>query len=814
MRHAFPLDHTPSQTRPTATVARAARSLLLGLAALSATWTLAVQPAAAALTATSAGAAPQAPAAVPLDPQALQMAPLATVAPGAAVVPPHQIFPTTAQPGTPVPGGRRQTLSFAELGALAPLQLRGVDSQSGVDFAVRADEVVTGAVLHLVYSYSPGLLPDLSQIKVLLNGEVAATLPVPREQGGVTLTRDIPIDPRYITEFDHLNLQLIGHYTRQCEAPTNSVLWATISNASSIELTYASLPVKADLAQLPLPFFDRRDVRRLELPFVFGVQPDARTLESAGIVASWFGALSGYRGALFPVSIGNLPATGNAVVLGTPDQLPAGIQAPPLNGPTIAVVQRSAPAQGSLLLVLGRDENELKIAARSLGLGGQTFSGTATTVSQLSDPVLRTPYDAPNWVPTSHPVTLGELAGTSSLTAVGYQADAIRINMRIPPDLFMWGTKGAPLDLRYRYTVRPKADRSSLDISLNNGFVTSIPIPPVSTLLQAVNQILPIYTPEATASAHYHLHIPPALLASRAQLAMHFFYDIPDTGECTGRLMPNVTGEIDPQSSIDLSDFAHYMALPDLAAFANSGFPYTRLADLSGTAVILPDAPDANDDSVYLFEMGHMGASTGYPVTAVTVGSASSVDQFADKDLIVIGAPGRQALLQRWAESMPFSGDNQALHFTLSELRHRFAYWWHGPHGLPHAAAPVSLSQVADDQDAFLVGFESPLKRLRSVVALISQPGQSQNDLMGALLDADVLPSVQGALDIVHGHTVTVVSNGNAYFVGHLPILDYLRWIFSLHPLLLTFGALIVSLVLAALFYSILRAIAARRVKS
>jgi cellulose synthase operon protein B len=66
----------------------------------------------------------------------------------------------------------------------------------------------------------------------------------------------------------------------------------------------------------------------------------------------------------------------------------------------------------------------------------------------------------------------------------------------------------------------------------------------------------------------------------------------------------------------------------------------------------------------------------------------------------------------------------------------------------------------------------------------------------------------------VHGRTVSVVSNGQTYFVGHLPIIDYLRWIFSLHPLLLTFGALIASLVLAALFYRILRAIAARRIQS
>ncbi len=59
----------------------------------------------------------------------------------------------------------------------------------------------------------------------------------------------------------------------------------------------------------------------------------------------------------------------------------------------------------------------------------------------------------------------------------GYDADAVRVNLRVPPDLFMWHTKGAPIDLRYRYTVRPLRDRSSLNISVNDGFVQSLPIP-------------------------------------------------------------------------------------------------------------------------------------------------------------------------------------------------------------------------------------------------------------------------------------------------------------------------------------------------
>jgi hypothetical protein len=648
---------------------------------------------------------------------------------------------------------------------------------------------------------------------VLINGEVAATLPVPRDQAGMLVARDVSIDPRFITEFNHLNVQLIGHYTQQCEDPSNSSLWATVSNASSLDLTYAFLASKPDLAALPAPFFDRRDVRRLELPFVFAQKPSAQTLEAAGAVASWFGALAGYRGALFPAQIDNAPLSGNAVVFATPDSRPAGVNIPEVSGPTIAVVEREAPARGRLLLVLGRNDAELETAARALGMGQNAFSGESATVTQLTDLQPRRPYDAPNWLPTDRPVRFGELAEARDLTVSGYDADAVRVNLRVPPDLFMWQTKGVPIDLGYRYTVRPAPDRSSLNISVNNGFVQSLRIPAVSSSTFDLGQYFTRVMPDRTAAARREIYVPPLLLTPRAQLRLHFYYDIPKTGECQGRVLDNVVGAIDPNSTIDLSGFPHYMALPDLAAFANGGFPFTRMADLSQTAVILPNEAGSADYSLYLLEMGRMGASTGYPATGVTVTTAADVDRFADKDLLILGSPGRQPLLQRWAKSMPFSGDADRRSFQLTDVGFKLVDWWHGPHGVERSPARADLSLVSSNGDALITGFESPLRKDRSAVALVSAAGQSDADLSAALLDNDLLPDIQGAMAVIHGRNVTVTSNGEAYYVGHLSPLHYMRWALSSHPLLLVLGGLAAALVIAALFYRALRSIAARRLR-
>ncbi|WP_175816440.1 cellulose biosynthesis cyclic di-GMP-binding regulatory protein BcsB [Burkholderia diffusa] len=750
----------------------------------------------------SGDAAPPSPA-VPVGPATARPALLADPVPAADAARRRSgTLPTTAEPGTLVPGGRRQALTFADLGARDPLQLRGTDGQNGIAFSVRRDEVVMGATLHLAYSYSPALLPDLSQLKVLINGEVAATLPLPAAQAGMMVARDVSIDPRFVTEYNHLNVQLIGHYTKECEDPANSSLWATVSNASRLELTYASLPERPELGVLPAPFFDSRDVRRLELPFAFAARPPRETLEAAGIVASWFGALASYRGARFPARPGGLPESGNAVVFATADDHLDGVTLPAIDGPALAVVERQAPAHGQLLLVLGRTPGEVKVAALTLALGSKTLAGTHATVSRLEQVAPRVPYDAPNWLSSTRPVRIGELAEGRALSVSGYDADAVRIDLRVAPDLFTWDTRGAPIDLRYRYTPTLRADRSSLNLSVGDAFVKALPIPARETSRWSLSRYLPFV---ANGIDRATLHVPPLLLTPRTPLQLHFFYEIPDMGRCTGRLLQNVAGSIDPDSTIDVSSFPHYKALPDLAAFANSGFPFTRMADLSDTAVVLPAEPTSDVYGLYLLAMGRMGVSTGYPVSGVTVTDAADVGAFASKDLLILGAPDTQPLLTRWATRMPFGKDPDGGLFGGAEAA--------PSPGAERERVRAGLSIVSDGTRALIAGFESPLRRTRSAVALISATGHADEVLGRALLDDDMLTSVQGAMVVIRDRTVTVTSNETSYHVGALPPITYLRWFLSGRPLLLALFSVLAAFVAAALFYRLLRARAARRLK-
>ena len=142
----------------------------------------------------------------------------------------------------------------------------------------------------------------------------------------------------------------------------------TYVNGGRVANETRTLKLGDELALLPAPFFDARDNRRLELPVVLPKAASQQQLRSAGVVASWFGALAGYRSARFPVSIDELPQR-NAVVFVSGGRLPTGLsaeQVPPVEVPTIAVIAHPQDPHVKLLLIQGKDDAQLKLAADAL----------------------------------------------------------------------------------------------------------------------------------------------------------------------------------------------------------------------------------------------------------------------------------------------------------------------------------------------------------------------------------------------------------------------------------------------------------------
>ncbi|HCT07073.1 MAG TPA: cellulose synthase regulator BcsB, partial [Pseudomonas sp.] len=543
------------------------------------------------------------------------------------------------------------SLTLKQLGRRDTMNLQGVESSDSVNFDIRADQVVTGAQLLLNYSYSPALLADLSQINVLVNDEVAASLPLPKEGAGTAQQAVVQIPPHLITEFNRLRLQFIGHYSMSCEDPLHSSLWAKISNTSELKVQVSSIQLKDDLSVLPLPFFDKRDARQVNLPFVFATAPDNATLEAAATLSSWFGAMASYRGATFPTAYGTIPAKGNAIVLVlSPNAVDVnGVKVAQATGPTLNLIANPNDPQGKLLIVSGRDGAELKRAATAVALGSPVLAGNSVVIDKLESLAPRRPYDAPNWVPSDRPVRLGELVELKKLSVSGYNPGAINVDFRLPPDLFNWREEGVPLHLKYRYTPQQVSTNSSLLVGLDDQFMKSMPLPSITNLADG-KTLLSMMQKDNTLPREATVLLPISSASPMSKLQLRFMYDYIKEGECRDIIVDNMRGAIDPDSSLDISGYQHFIAMPNLGVFNDAGFPFTRLADLSESAVVLPDTFGTDELSAYLTILGRFGESTGYPATAVKVVQAKDVQSVADKDLLVIATGADQPLFKQWQQ--------------------------------------------------------------------------------------------------------------------------------------------------------------------
>ncbi|HDG1686272.1 TPA: cellulose biosynthesis cyclic di-GMP-binding regulatory protein BcsB [Kluyvera cryocrescens] len=703
---------------------------------------------------------------------------------------------------------RNVKLSFAQI-APPPgsMVLRGANPNGGIEFGMRSDEVVSKALLNLTYTPSPSLLPVTSQLKVYLNDELMGVLPVTKEQLGQKVTTQIAIDPLYITDFNRVRLEFIGHYRDVCENPANSTVWLDVGRGSSLDLTYQSLKVRNDLSHFPVPFYDARDNRALNLPMVFAGSPDLQQQQAAAIVASWFGSKAGWRGQTFPVMYNTLPDR-NAIVFATNDHRPDFLRDhPAVKAPTIEMIDHPNNPYMKLLVVFGRDDKDLLKAAQGIAAGNILFRGNSVTVNEVKPLLARVPYDAPNWVRTDRPVTFGELKTyEQQLQSTGMEPASINLSLNLPPDLYLLRSTGIDMDLKYRYTMPAVKDSSRMDISLNNQFLQSFSL----NSTQDINKLmmrLPVL--QGLLDGKNDVSIPALRLGAMNQLRFDFQYANPMPG---GNIDSCVTFQpvqnhvvLGDDSTIDFSHYYHFLPMPDLRTFANAGFPFTRMADLSDTAIVMPKKPSEEQLSTLLNTVAVIGGQTGLAGTSMTIIDDGSQIKDKDADLLLIGSippslkdDKKVDLLvdatQSWVKTPIRHNDLPSIYLDADDR-----------------SASVQTEISSSGPMAAIVGFESPYYKQRSVVALLADSDKGYDLLNDALNDSGKRAAMFGSVSVIRESGVNSLRVGDVYYVGHLPWFERIWFALSNHPVLLAIFAAISIVLLAWVMWRLLRIISRRR---
>ena len=709
--------------------------------------------------------------------------PRSSQAPTPAPLPEQRIFPPPVRAQTlpapyPILIGAAETgqqmIRLADMGRPDGVRLEGTSTQGSVTFSTRQDDTFTSARISLVLSYSAAVARDDGELSVYLNNELLGSSELGKKVGA-KLHLEFSFNPAFLTNENRLTIKfaLKGQGASACRVARDKTFWVKIEPASFVYLSSARLPLADELANLPRPFFDATDPLALTLPFVLPPGPEPGVVQAAGIVAGYFGLLAQYKGATFPVVFNGVPA-GNAVVLVQGDHYPAGIASIPGEGPRVAMITNPSQIDSKLLLIIGANAEELQTAAATLALGTSRLSGGWSEAREGLRP-LRKPYDAPAWISTDHPVRLGDLTSPAALNGLRI-ADAPQVSFRTAPDLFFGALSGGSLYLRLH-----RADDSWIDAGASRVFIDlngrSVGEVPMEARLKVLSRLKEWMFPGKADDRVSPVLLPGYQLFSANRLVFNFDLRAKSSADCDALEWSDRTG-IDPDSVIDLTRVAHFAAFPNLALFANSGFPFTRLADLSDTAFVLPKAPSTDEVQAFLNMLGQIADATGLPATRFVVTSAEQVNSVADRNLIVIGLVSSEPLLRQWDthNSIRISGTGVVTVPRLNFLQRLVQPF--DPRAPSFSEAAVELAKASLGKPyAYLSSYWSPLDANRIVVAVGATDGTALVELTKQIGDPDLASRIQGDFFFLSGGKGEYFTSGRGTFVGQLPIWWKVQWL-------------------------------------
>jgi len=676
--------------------------------------------------------------------------------------------------------------SLQALGVKNPIRLVGADVNASVDFSFNTVRIVQRLRLKLHYSYSPLLNPESSYLKVSLNGKEVNSFPLSKEAANDAKVV-LEIDPVLLQEWNHLNLEFVSHLDQPfCDNPRSKKLWLQVDNVETlIEANAATLPVAKDLSLLPLQIFDKHDMHDMSIPFVFASQPAWEKLKSAGIMASWLGSMADWRTVHFPSHINAIP-NHNAIVLATVGENISGVTLPEVtNGlGVVKIIANPRNPEAYLLLVVGKDNKALVEVAKALVLTKKLPVGELWNVKSVNSSK-RLPFDAPAWLPVDQTIRLDAIVRPEALQAKGLFVRPYEMVLHLPPDLHRSPATTVPFNFLFASSNNDRYLRR-IDAYINGH---AFQFERFDKPEERLNGLL---------KGKVRLDIPTRRLTGKDTITVQFTFVDKELKSCDTVFVKDEV-RIDPGSTIDLAGLPQYVELPDLSYLAYTGYPYSKVADLSETAVLLPDMPDHFEIDSMLTLLGHIGNKTGYPATAVTVESIRNADKFANKDMLIIGSIARvRPLLDSWKSHLQVNllSDSQPFPQIGNGFFNRLRHW---------TEQSVLFNKLKGEPSMVLLGFESPLKSKRSVVMFTAK------DTTSLVKEVSLLNTLDKAKDF-NGDVVVIADEGTydtlfsfnwarKYSNGKLSVLDWFRDNKAHNPWLAALVAIVMTLLFASLAY-------------
>jgi hypothetical protein len=722
-----------------------------------------------------------APPAAPVAPAPVPVAPVVAVAPAAPSPIPAGLFgPPTPPPALP-PAVQHIDSFTRDFKVPEPDSIQPTIS---FPFNARVDRSLISAQVRLLFTPPTAHSDLIRAIKVFVNQEEIGSLmweDLMHHHEARTLT----VPPKLLGDRNTLMLKMIADGGGLCgEVPEG--VWRS-ARVIQVLTDAATVEMPNELALLPLPFVDRDFDRNGSLTFVLPTAKTGSTLELAGIVAGWFGTAAA-QDLVFPVRIGELPES-SAVVFVDSLQTATTLGLPAPEGPMVRMLDNPKfPNQNfKILMVAGQTPEELALAVHGFAAQAVPLEGDVVRYKEPPPAHPSQPYDAPWWIASGKAVSFEQYPqtpyeGSPNFALPGGRDGTIAVRFRAAPDLWTWPTEFVDLDLGYSVELAPGGSPPRLDVEFNNNFIATLPP------LDAVN---------GETNGRVNLRVRAEQIRGFNELQLHVRYPRL-AGECEARPDEQSKVSLSADSSLHTEAFDHFANLPNVGMFVHDGYPFTRVADLGETAIVLPSEPKPQEIATFLSFMAHFGTITGRVGDRVQLMTAEQLMETPslDKDLLLVGTMEDHPAMRRWSARLPLSmGPSSARAQLPSESNPILALW-------NNARAYFDLQRLKgvlfrERRFTAVMGLVSPLSPHRSalVVTASTVPLMPSVDKLIGVLETR---SRSGDLLIASGVQRWMFQIGPVYGEGHLSDWTAFRRFFAMQFVLL-FPGLILGAILIAI---------------
>jgi cellulose synthase (UDP-forming) len=449
------------------------------------------------------------------------------------------------------------------------------------------------------------------------------------------------------------------------------------------------------------------------------------------------------------------------------------LKIPGVPGPHTAVRDNPSDRYGKVLVISGETGEQLLTAARAIATGSYPKSSDSASLGdfQMSSPSLP-PYNSPRWLDAAGRNTLGAELNLEDLKVYG--SGSVNLYFRLAPDLYFGRRSYIPFRFRYRLNKWPSGTLAHISFRLNGVPINSRRLPEAA----------------GTNPQTELIGLPVQQLQAANTLTVEFVID----NKRSQAVQTYAEESVLRDSMIDLSGLDHFTEMPRLDLFVNAGYPFTKYADLSHTAIVLPVNLAPQQISLFLSILGFFGARTGFPALRTTVLYPDQLRMGLEKDVLALNPSAYTSQLVDLSGSVRMKDGRVDLSNSRGPLDR--IPWTRESTERGRATAIINADPTPE---GFVSQFESPLKSGSSVVAIDTVDATNGEAFEQLFVKGTGVSKVYGSVSILQGGLLHSFNIGQAsYSTGHLRGDERTRiWInrhyFTIPPILFLIAFLIAA---------------------